>query len=390
MSTTITVQIDQIEAVRKFLESLNVNATEIVEEEEKEEIPQKFEIQKILNDRLSEDGFWSFEILFKGYKKPEWVDDCDCDCEETISQYCSSKGIRTIYCFCRVSTKNQVGPLHVSLEAQEQELRNSVLSARNDFAKLRIKTIKISASAYRNIPDALSRIGSVCKKDDKIIIYRVDRLSRNLIKYLDWLEDLDNRGVIIQAHSEKIEYSKNKLAFLQGILDANKESALLGDRIKMSLKKRKDRGDEAFGKLVYGKKYQRDVVDGHLKVVDDLDALAIIEKIIKLSKEGKDMNEITKILGSEGIKKYNKKWTMSMVSRVIVEKPGRHKCANDSGTDEELIEEIPKRHKKNFKRANDPESDEELIEEIPKRHKKNFKRANDPESDEELIEENVF
>ena len=84
----------------------------------------------------------------------------------------------------------------------------------------------------------------------------VDRLSRNIIAYLSWLEDLDQRGVKIVAHSEGLTYADNKLSFIQGVVDAQKEAALLGERVKKSYERKRERGDERVGGLPYGKKYQ--------------------------------------------------------------------------------------------------------------------------------------
>jgi DNA invertase Pin-like site-specific DNA recombinase len=213
----------------------------------------QFEVMKVINHKLVKNK-WVFMLQFAD-NSIEWVNDEDCNCEYIISNYLKSKTINcnTSYIICRVSTKEQAGSTHTSLEDQESEITNFVKKITN-FK--RIKVIKISKSAYKSIPEELQKIGEACKKDDGIFIWRIDRLSRNIVKYLSWLEDLNNRGVNIYSTSEDISYKKNKIDFIQSILDAQKEAQILGERVKLSNKRKRERGDQAIGSLPYGKKYR--------------------------------------------------------------------------------------------------------------------------------------
>jgi len=261
------------------------------------------------------DGELQFQVGWKGTKETDWVNDKDCDCDLAISKYLKGKNIRTAFLFCRVSTPDQATTTNVSLEAQESELRAAV-SAQGYFE--RIKVFSISKSAYLNIPKVLSHIGNVCLKGDGIFVWRVDRLSRNIVKYLSWMEDLNERGVCIYSQQENITYSNNKLAFLQAVLDAQKEASILGERVKMSYRLKRQRGDERVGGLPYGKKYNRILKpDGStLKktVVDNLEEMAIIDRIH--NSDYRFAREIADDLNSEGLKKRGKKWTRMSVIRI--------------------------------------------------------------------------
>ncbi len=320
----ITVPADREEEVRRYLESLSINDNEENEDDNTAEDIEEYEDREVssVTDHRIERGIWQFLVRWKGCRTGDWIDDKDCNCERLISDYLLGKGIRTAYCFCRVSTKEQAGQNHVSLDAQEAEL--VVAAGAINGGVTRIKVIKISSSAYRRIPRKLLEIGEVVRMGDAILIYRVDRLSRNIIKYLAWLEDLNNRGVIIYAHSEKLRYDSNKLDFVQGILNAQRESQLIGDRVQMAIRRRRERGDDVVGSVPYGKKFERRP-DNSLKVVDDLAAREIIREICQ-TRSGRNPQSIANMLNLRGVKKRGRKWTPGMVKTIKAKgKPPRRR-----------------------------------------------------------------
>jgi DNA invertase Pin-like site-specific DNA recombinase len=314
---SINIPDEHLESVRTFLDQLSINSSSSSSDEKKYQGSTEdlniCEVDSIIGHRHNSTG-WDFQIKWKGNRgepsTTEWVSDKNTNCEYTINKYLKTKGINTAYCFCRVSTKKQVGETHVSLDAQASELSTD---SSNKTPTHRVKIFKISASAYKNIPKSLKEIGEAVSSGDALYIYRVDRLSRNIIKYLGWLEDLDERGVIIYSHAESILYGENKLEFIQGILDAQKEFTLLGDRVKMSIKRRRDRGDDHIGSLKYGKKFLRRE-DGSLSVVENLTETTITNSIFN-SKETSDV--IAKNLNSRKQYKRGKRWNARMVTRIV-------------------------------------------------------------------------
>lgn len=282
-----------------------------------------YEVKSVIDHRLDRSGNFEFNVKWVGYnKETSWLTEEECEnCEKLVSDYLHSKNINTCYCFCRVSSKAQTGPTHVSLDAQASELKKRACQTGTN----RHKIIKISASAYKGIPLRLLRIGEACGSGDVILIYRVDRLSRNIVKFLSWFEELDNRGVSIIANSENLSYHENKLDFIQGVLDANKEAQLIGKKVKMSIEYRKQRGDEKIGGLPYGKKYERKYhptkVDDQgrpivekLIVVNDDEALKTIKGI--QSKHNVRPEIIANNLNSRGIRKRGRKWSVYMVRKI--------------------------------------------------------------------------
>ena len=237
-------------------------------------------VRKILSHKVTR-GVWSFKIQWENGKPSTWENDVDCNCEILIREYLDDLGIHTVYIFCRVSTKDQARGTSISLEAQEEEIKKGLVGA--EYRGMRFKVFKISESAYKGIPQTLRMIGEVCKKGDAIHIWRVDRLSRNIDLYLGWCRDLDQRGVELKSHQEGITYKNNRLLFIQSILDATKEAELLGHRVKLANKRKRDRGDEAIGNLSYGKKYKvipnQDGSIHHKEVVTNDEEQDIIDTI---------------------------------------------------------------------------------------------------------------
>ena len=311
---------DIVSQMQAYMEKLKLSSThkEDVSSNEVEDYEEEgvdMEVSGVYDHRISPDGVWQFKIGWKNSRIREWVDDSDCNCEMMISKYLKGKSIRTAYLFCRVSTADQATSVNVSLDGQAAELRRAA-EAQTVFQ--RIKVYSISQSAYKNIPKALCRIGEACLPEDGIFVWRVDRLSRNIVKYLSWMEDLNDRNVILYSHQENISYSKNKLEFLQAVLDAQKEAALLGERIKMSYRMKKERGDEKIGSLPYGKKYHRILRPdgGTLKkiVVDNPEEMAIIDRI--MAYDYRFSAQIADELNAEGLKKRGRPWTKMSVIRL--------------------------------------------------------------------------
>jgi DNA invertase Pin-like site-specific DNA recombinase len=267
-------------------------------------------VKKVINHIInSETGEWSFNIMFSD-NTLEWVDDSKCDCAQKIGEYMATRQLRTAHLFCRVSTKDQASSTSTSLKSQESEMRAAIGAAG------RIRVHKLSESAYKRMPPKLEDIGNTAVAGDSIHVWRVDRLSRNICSTLSWVESMHDRGVNLFAHSEGLTYSDNKLAFIQGILDAQKEAALLGHRVSMSYKHKRDRGDDAVGNLPFGKKYHRIMTADGLstvrKVVMDHPTELIILKRVKGSKGCPTL--LARKLNMEGITKRGRKWSVSMVT----------------------------------------------------------------------------
>lgn len=288
----------------------------IENEENNNKISQEInEVEKVLAHKCTISSgnllYMKYKLLFKS-GEIEWISEEDCNCEYLISNYLKEKKIKTSYVFCRVSTKEQATSTNLSLDAQKEEILSMINT------ESRVKIIQISSSAYKNIPKDLVEVGNNANAGDIIYVWRIDRLSRNIFNYMEWLEELNKREVLIYSVDEQIYYNMNRTKFLEAILDAQKEAELLSKRVKLANKRKRERGDQAIGSLPYGKIYKR-IVDNsgntlYKVVVENEEEMNII-KYIKSSKLAK--HEIASTLNKRKSFKRQKKWNVGMIERIL-------------------------------------------------------------------------
>jgi DNA invertase Pin-like site-specific DNA recombinase len=294
-----------------FMQSLAMEPSPSPMELCPQEVPaeENQEVKSVLSHRVRE-GVWFFELAFAN-GETRWVADTDCQCEWLISNYLAEKDINTAYIFCRVSTKEQASSTSISLDAQEAEIRPLVTKYP------RVKVYKISCSAYKKMPAALSEIGECATTGDGIFVWRIDRLSRNIVEYLAWMEDLNEHGVELYSVEDGLYYSSNKTEFIQAVLDAQKEADLIGSRVKLINKRKKQRGDEAVGSLPFGKKYER-ILDeqGHTvrKIVVPNEEEVALQEFIKNSPLAPD--RLAEYLNSQECWKRGRKWSKGMINNM--------------------------------------------------------------------------
>ena len=272
---------------------------------------EQVEVTHVLGHRVSLMKTYQFQLEFAD-KTVEWVNDDKCMCEDIIGKYLRYKSINTAYLFCRVSRPEQATPFNFSLQAQEHELRKFVEKLRTDGKKYdRIRVYSIATSGYKKLPEVLRRIGYSTHQGDAICVWRCDRLSRNIVDSLDFIESIHKRGVMFYSYNENINYKDNKIRFIQAIVDANKEAMIIGERVKLSNNFKRLRGDEKIGSLPYGKKYEKQQT--RKIVVDNEEEQNIIYRI-KSSKLKASV--LASQLNAEGIMKKNKKWNTQMIYRI--------------------------------------------------------------------------
>lgn len=325
LSTNVTMEVpaEMVEQLREYMNSLSIAQVNSTQPEESPQDVQddseleQAEVWKILGHRITKDGTWQFELVWKNTREREWVNDDDCSCEYLISEYLKKKCINTAYLFCRVSTQEQAQSTNVSLKAQESSLR----AAASAMPFQRVRVYSISQSAYRKIPTTLRLIGDAALKGDGILVWRVDRLSRNIEEYMEWIKDLHGRGVMLYSHQESITYADNKIAFLQALLDSQKEAHVLGERVKLANCRKRERGDEQVGGLPYGKRYKRilnpDGSTHHKEVENHPGECAIIKLVAELSKTTMNSNAIAAKLNKDNISKRGRKWKKGMIERML-------------------------------------------------------------------------
>ena len=205
-NVNISIPSDQLEAVQAYLQTLQIgDPPATVAETPNEQVydptffcGQEYEVKDVI-DHKNDGPSWEFLIRWSNGTE-SWIADDECNCEVFISEYLHRLGINTVYIFCRVSTKNQSRTDCVSLDAQLDELlplAHQILA--HQIGCQRIKVIKISKGAYKKVPKEMLDICEAAQAGDHVLIYRVDRLSRNIFDFLKEIEDLRYRGVTVYS-----------------------------------------------------------------------------------------------------------------------------------------------------------------------------------------------
>lgn len=313
-TVTMNIPANMVAQLEIFMQNMNVQAAPALVmnedvEMETDKVENEVQVEEVVRHTVL-DSVWYFELRFTDGDQI-LVPDAECKCEWLISNYLEKLGIKTVYVFCRVSTKEQAGSTNLSLEAQEHEIIPLV----QGFD--RIKIIKISCSAYRNMPPALVDIADCARKGDAVFVWRVDRLSRNIFKCLEFLEEMHRREVVVYAVDDGLDYSSNKTDFIQAVLNAQKEAEILSARVRLANRRKRQRGDEAIGSLPFGKQYQR-ILDREGNtvrkvVVNNVDEVAL-RAFIRSSPLGS--GELATLLNNQNRLKRGRKWTKVMINNM--------------------------------------------------------------------------
>ena len=222
-SKTVQIEVpaELLEQLQVFMNAMNIQPQEPAQDDQEpaqddqETIPEDMEDDEIEvtyqevkaivgHQKHPMEEQWKWKIQWTDGTE-SWVDDSDCDCEDTIRAYMEEKELgNTAYIVCRVSTKEQASSTSLSLEAQLSEIQTGV-TFRNGIRTrkfTRVKVCSFAKSAYRNIPDSIRMIGESCRSGDMIFVWRVDRLTRNIEDHLSFIQEINAKNVDIYSHSE--------------------------------------------------------------------------------------------------------------------------------------------------------------------------------------------
>lgn len=198
-----------------------------------------------------------------------------------------------IYAYLRYSSDNQSGG--VSIEMQRDaikryveitpELRGLGLVERIDEAK--------SATTLEG-RTALAAIRSETKRGDFVVVFKLDRLARNLYQALQVLKDLEEKGVRVLSTSEP------DMPLIRHVMLAMAEefSRQLSDRCKRALDGIA-RSGHVTNHAPFGYRIER--IGNRAKLVPHTEQAPIIQRIFKMRASGLSHREIVMILNREHV-----------------------------------------------------------------------------------------
>ncbi|EOG7972382.1 recombinase family protein [Campylobacter jejuni] len=207
------------------------------------------------------------------------------------------------FAYLRISTdgKKQKNSFEMQLKAIETK-----------FTIDEIVKETISGSAEFSKRTALIKMLENLKTGDNVIVFRLDRLSRDLLKS-GWIKyEILRRGANLISLDNKGDDINENLKFQILSIFANYEKELIRFRIKNTLNLKKERGEALGGKHPpFG--YEFKFENGVKKLKELHHEQLLIKRICKLRK--KPIKDIVKIVNLESDRKLSYKLVQSILKR---------------------------------------------------------------------------
>lgn len=218
------------------------------------------------------------------------------------------------YIYCRLSNANKKNPfpppsLKNQINTCEMYCFKNNLNIIDIFDQ--IKTARNGKNKYQ-----LLYILEQMNEKDILIIPNVSRFSRNFTIGLKMLNKFAKKNIDVYSVEEKISFKKNKSKFLKLLHEAEFESNKCSDRMKRSIKYKKNAGGYIFGKQKFG---LMTIVSGNKRhIVPNEEEQHIIKLINKYKYSKYNYEQISEKLNNDNFLNKNKKWTKTAVKHVYL------------------------------------------------------------------------
>lgn len=219
-----------------------------------------------------------------------------------------------IYSYLRLSTDED--KQSNSFEIQEQVITKY---AKENGLEPIIKTFKDTKSGAKLEQRlGLMELLNTIKKNDKVIVHKIDRLSRDVLQ-MGWIRtEIARKGcelVIIDTKSDSNDPMANLMEQIVTAF-ASYEREMIKSRIKATMELKKSKGEKLGGSIVYGYDVQE---EGKTKVlIKNEEEQKVIQSIKRYKSKGLSLGAIAKKLNERGITTKNGKEFQSMqVKRIL-------------------------------------------------------------------------
>jgi site-specific DNA recombinase len=218
--------------------------------------------------------------------------------------------------YCRVSTVFQ-STQGVSLEMQIEKIKAYCKLQDLDLVDIVIDS-GISAKNLKGRPQATEMIERAIKGGLGIVVYKLDRMFRNVIDALSTIERLDKASSSFHSITERLDTSNAMGRFLLTLTAsfAELERGVISERTSDALQSKIRRNEKTGGEVPFG----FDLIgDGKLK--ENLQEQKVISLIASLSENGFSYRKIAQKLEALEIKtkkgklKWNPKTIMTLLKR---------------------------------------------------------------------------
>jgi site-specific DNA recombinase len=215
--------------------------------------------------------------------------------------------------YIRVSTEEQSRE-GVSMEMQAAKIR--AYCDLNDLELIGIvEDAGISGKSIKARPGIQTVLNMVtARKVDAVIVYKLDRLSRNTVETLNMVSLIDKSDVALHSITEKLDTQSAICRFVVRTLAslAEMERDLISERTTAALQCKKANGEKTGGFDPYG--YRS--VEG--KLVADITEQQVLNRIKALRAAGESTRAIARKLHEEGLTtRKGTQFSQSQIMRIL-------------------------------------------------------------------------
>ena len=197
--------------------------------------------------------------------------------------------------YVRVSTEEQAKG-GISLDMQRAKILSYANLEEMDLIEI-VADEGISGCTIKARPGIQRVMQMVRSKEVRsVIIYKLDRLSRNTIEALQIARLMDRKGAALHSITEKLDTQSAMGRFFFTLMAsiAEMERGLISERIQAAMHRKKEKGETCNNNPQYGYRIVDDLV------VPDPDEERIVQRIRALRSEGRTIHEVIAILSQEG------------------------------------------------------------------------------------------
>jgi DNA invertase Pin-like site-specific DNA recombinase len=219
-----------------------------------------------------------------------------------------------IYSYLRLSTDEDK-------QSNSFQIQDEVITkyAKENGLEPIIKTFKDTKSGAKlEQRTGLMELLNTIKKDDKVIVHKIDRLSRDVLQ-MGWIRtEIARKGCELVIIDTKSDSSDPMSSLMEQIVTAfaDYERQMIKSRIQATMTLKKSKGHKLGGSIVYGYDVQE---EGKTKVlIKNEEEQKVIQSIKRYKSKGLSLGAIAKKLNERGITTKNGKEFQSMqVKRIL-------------------------------------------------------------------------
>lgn len=214
--------------------------------------------------------------------------------------------------YIRVSTEDQAAH-GISLDAQRAKIEAYALTKDLELVGI-VEDAGISAKNLKR-PGVQKVLNMAKHKEiDAIIIVKLDRMFRCTVDALNTAQEFDRRGIALHSIHESLDTQSamGKFFFTLTAALAEMERGLIGERTRVALSRKRERGEKTGGHIPYG----YDAREGVL--VENQQEMEVISRIKQLRASGLSFQRVADTLNADGIlTKKGCAWKAMQITRLL-------------------------------------------------------------------------